>query len=57
LQELIEQKLLPGDIFVWNKTMNSWQMAKSLDQFPTASPAESEVPLAAINTDMFKIAE
>ncbi|MFP7299236.1 RDD family protein [Neobacillus niacini] len=33
LQKLLEQRVLSGDTFVWNKSMKCWQMAKSLDVF------------------------
>jgi uncharacterized RDD family membrane protein YckC len=33
LRKLLEQRVLSGDTFVWNKSMNNWQMAKSLDPF------------------------
>ncbi|MEH7250665.1 RDD family protein [Neobacillus niacini] len=33
LKKLIEQKVLSGDTYVWNKSMNCWQMAKSLELF------------------------
>jgi uncharacterized RDD family membrane protein YckC len=33
LKKLIEQRVLSGDTFVWNKSMHSWQMAKSLEPF------------------------
>ena len=33
LKKLIEQKVLSGDTYVWNKSMNCWQMAKSLEIF------------------------
>jgi uncharacterized RDD family membrane protein YckC len=33
LKKLIEQRVLSGDTYVWNKLMNSWQMAKSLELF------------------------
>jgi hypothetical protein len=33
LRKLLEQIVLSGDTFVWNKSMNNWQMAKSLDTF------------------------
>jgi len=33
IRKLLEQRVLSGDTFVWNKSMNNWQMAKSLDPF------------------------
>jgi uncharacterized RDD family membrane protein YckC len=33
LQKLIEQHILTGDTYVWNKNMKCWQMAKTLDIF------------------------
>ena len=33
LKKLIEQKVLSGDTYVWNRSMNCWQMAKSLKLF------------------------
>jgi uncharacterized RDD family membrane protein YckC len=33
LKKLLEQRVLSGDTFVWNKSMNSLEMAKSLDTF------------------------
>jgi uncharacterized RDD family membrane protein YckC len=33
LKKLIEQRVLSGDTFVWNKSMSSWQMAKNLATF------------------------
>ncbi|WHZ04051.1 RDD family protein [Neobacillus sp. YX16] len=33
LKKLIEQNVLSGDTFVWNKSMNCWQMAKSVEIF------------------------
>ncbi|MDR7077030.1 hypothetical protein J2Y03_002053 [Neobacillus niacini] len=33
LKKLIEQRVLSSDTYVWNKSMDCWQMAKSLDLF------------------------
>jgi uncharacterized RDD family membrane protein YckC len=33
LQKLIEQRILTGDTYVWNKNMKCWQMAKTLELF------------------------
>lgn len=33
LQKLIEQRILSDNTYVWNSSMNCWQMAKTLDQF------------------------
>jgi len=33
LQKLIEQRVLSGETYVWNKYMPCWQMAKTLDVF------------------------
>ena len=27
IRKLLEQRVLSGDTFVWNKSMNNWQMA------------------------------
>ncbi|WHY01578.1 RDD family protein [Neobacillus sp. DY30] len=49
LKKLIEQRVLPGDTFVWNKSMECWQMAKSLDIFSDSILESSRIHLLPDN--------
>ncbi len=45
LQKLIEQRILTGDTFVWNKSMKCWQMAKTLEMFTQSIFESSRIHL------------
>lgn len=54
LRKLIEQRVLSGDTFVWNKSMDCWQKAKSLDIFSESIFESSRIHLLP---DKFKTKE
>ncbi len=41
LNKLFEQKILTAETYIWNKDMECWQMAQTLDLFPEAIPKDS----------------
>ncbi|WP_419954218.1 RDD family protein [Neobacillus niacini] len=54
LRKLIEQRVLSGETFVWNKSMDCWQKAKSLDNFSESIVESSRIHLLP---DKFKTKE
>ncbi|MDF2787268.1 MAG: hypothetical protein K0S80_366 [Neobacillus sp.] len=54
LKKLIGQRILTEDTFVWNKSMDCWQMAKSLDVFSDSIFESSRIHLLP---DKFKTKE
>lgn len=48
LEKLFEQRILSGETYIWNKNLDCWQMAKTLNLFPDIIPkAESaaDIPI------------
>jgi hypothetical protein len=51
LEKLVEQGILSEETFIWKKEMNCWQMAKSLNLFPSIIFKSSIVEEIPINTE------
>jgi hypothetical protein len=54
LKKLIEQRILTGDTFVWNKSMDCWHMVKSLEIFSESIFESTRIHL---RPDKFKTKE